>query len=99
MSAVCYYIYDNSVVYDNPALEENYLEFEYYSEPLKNENRALQPISAFLKEIVNEPGTNCQLDLLLNSYKTIMQEEENKKSRQDFVRYTEKARKDYGVDL
>ncbi|MGN0115821.1 MAG: hypothetical protein ACI396_10880 [Acutalibacteraceae bacterium] len=96
MSAVCYYIYDNSVVYDTLAIEENYLEFEYYTEPLKNENRALQPISAYLKEIVNEPGKNCPLALLLNSYKTIIQEEENKKSRQTLLGYTEKARKDYG---
>lgn len=97
MSAVCYYIYDNSVVYENLANKENYLEFEYYSEPLKNENRALRPISTYLK-IVNEPGKNRPLVSLLNSYKTIIQEEENKKSRQLFWAYTEEARKDYGID-
>lgn len=60
--------------------------------PLEGKDRALKPISEFLKG-------NCHLELLLNSYGFLLLEEKYKRLREIYCReYTEEAKELVGLE-
>ena len=60
----------------------NYLDIEYYPLPLEGENRALKPLSEFLKG-------NCGIELLLNGYAYLLLEQHSRSLREKYaVEYT-----------
>ena len=69
----------------------NYLDIEYYPLPLEGENRALKPLSEFLKG-------NCGVELLLNGYAYLLLEQHSRSLREKYaVEYTGEGLKAAGV--
>lgn len=74
--------------------EEDYMELERWSGPLKGKYRVLQPVSCFLKEWVSEGCMD--IGLLCNAFALIKQEEQCK-AFQKSLDYMDEVLEDYGV--